>query len=108
MSKTVAAALEAGLLFLGCAGAAHAALIGTLPAALGGSDYQAYYDDALKVTWLANANLAATQHFGVTGSRGQTLLTLVAAINRDRNQSSLTPLMHCGRGPSMIVSRHHH
>ncbi len=33
----------------------------------GGTDYQAYYDDVLDVTWLADANLAATNTFGVAG-----------------------------------------
>lgn len=33
-------------------------------------DGQAYYDDELDITWLADANLAATQDFGVTGIGG--------------------------------------
>jgi hypothetical protein len=36
---------------------AHAALIGVLPATMGGSDYQAYYDDQLDISWTANANI---------------------------------------------------
>lgn len=35
---------------------ASAALIGRLSATPGGSDYQAYYDDQLDITWLADAN----------------------------------------------------
>ncbi|HED12383.1 MAG TPA: hypothetical protein ENI62_01765 [Gammaproteobacteria bacterium] len=36
---------------------AHAALIGVLPTTSGGTDYQAYYDDQLDITWTANANI---------------------------------------------------
>ena len=36
---------------------AHAALIGVLPATSGGTDWQAYYDDQLDITWTANANI---------------------------------------------------
>ena len=48
-------------------GVSDAALLGRLPLTPGGTDYQAYYDNTLNVTWLANANLAATQNFGVAG-----------------------------------------
>ena len=44
---------------------AHAALIGVLPATSGGTDYQAYYDTDLDITWLADANLAASNTFGI-------------------------------------------
>ena len=43
----------------------NATLIGVLPATPGGTDYQAYYDDVLDVTWIANANLAASNTFGL-------------------------------------------
>lgn len=33
---------------------------------------QAYYDDVLNITWVADANLAATNNFGVKGSIGNT------------------------------------
>ncbi len=36
---------------------AHAALIGVLPATPAGTDWQAYYDDRLDITWTANANI---------------------------------------------------
>ena len=36
---------------------AHAALTGVLPATLGGTDWQAYYDDQLDISWTANANI---------------------------------------------------
>jgi len=39
---------------------ANAALIGRLAATPGGTDYQAYYDDAADLTWLADANAAGT------------------------------------------------
>jgi len=37
---------------------ANAALLGRLAATEGGTDYQAYYDDETKLTWLADANAA--------------------------------------------------
>ena len=36
---------------------AHAALVGVLPATVGGTDYQAYYDDQLDISWRADANI---------------------------------------------------
>ncbi|HHQ13394.1 MAG TPA: hypothetical protein ENK16_00045 [Chromatiales bacterium] len=45
---------------------ADAALIGILPATPGGTDYQAYYDEDIDVTWAADANLFVTQSFGLT------------------------------------------
>jgi len=44
---------------------ANAALHGRLPATLGGTDYQAYYDDHLNITFLRDANLAASNTFGL-------------------------------------------
>jgi hypothetical protein len=49
-----------GLLLLLSFGSAHAALLSRA----GG---QAYYDDVLNITWLADANLADTNDFGVAG-----------------------------------------
>lgn len=43
----------------------QATLIGRLPATPGGTDYQAYYDDVLDITWIANGNLAASNTFGL-------------------------------------------
>ena len=45
----------------------QAALVGVLPATMGGTDWQAVYDDDLDISWVANANLADTMNFGVTG-----------------------------------------
>jgi hypothetical protein len=42
-------------------GVAQAEFFGALPVTLGGSDWQAYYDDQLDITWVANANLAGTR-----------------------------------------------
>ncbi len=39
------------------ASSANAALTGILPATPGGTDWQAYYDDQLDITWLGNANV---------------------------------------------------
>ncbi len=47
---------------------ADAALLGRLPATPGGTDYRAYYDDDLNVTWIADANLAASNNFGTSGA----------------------------------------
>ena len=44
------------------------ALVGRLPATPGGMDYQAYYDTDLNITWLADANLAASKSFGISSS----------------------------------------
>jgi hypothetical protein len=44
---------------------AQAALLGRAALTPGGTDYQAYYDDVLNITWMADANLAATEDFGV-------------------------------------------
>ncbi len=46
---------------------AQAALLGRAALTPGGTDYQAYYDAVLNITWLANANLAMTNSFGVSG-----------------------------------------
>ena len=42
---------------LGFLSSANAALIGRLPSTVGGTDYQAYYDDVLDITWTADANI---------------------------------------------------
>jgi len=54
-------------LILICSTASHAALIGRAPASPGGMDYQAYYDDVLNITWLADANYAQTSGFDADG-----------------------------------------
>ena len=48
--------------------AANAALLGRLPLTPGGADYQAYYDTDLDITWVADADLAATNTFGLPRS----------------------------------------
>ncbi|HHQ14463.1 MAG TPA: DUF1566 domain-containing protein [Chromatiales bacterium] len=52
---------------LSVSGTCHAALLGRLPATSGGNDYQAYYDDALDITWLADANYAKTSGYDFDG-----------------------------------------
>lgn len=59
-------ALAVALLTL-AASSSNAALLGRAPITPGGTDYQAYYDTVLNITWLADANLAATNTFGVSG-----------------------------------------
>jgi len=63
--KTTAGVFWAGVLAMGLSLPAQAALQGRLPATAGGTDYQAYYDTTLNITWLADANLAATNTFGL-------------------------------------------
>jgi hypothetical protein len=45
----------------------QAALLGRLPVTLAGTDYQAYYDTVLNVTWAADANLALTFGWNADG-----------------------------------------
>ena len=61
MRHSVIAAVVLGL----TAATADAALLGRLPVTPSGTDYQAYYDDVLNITWLADANLAKSQTFGL-------------------------------------------
>ncbi len=49
---------------------AQASLSGRAPLTPDGTDYQAYYDTVLDITWLADANLASTNTFGVLGIGG--------------------------------------
>lgn len=49
------------------AGSANAALLGRVPATPGGSDYQAYYDTGLNITWLADANYAKISGYSNNG-----------------------------------------
>ncbi|MEE9303361.1 MAG: hypothetical protein V3U84_06210 [Thiotrichaceae bacterium] len=41
----------------------HAAFVGRLPATPGGTDYQAYYDDQLDITWTADANINGLENW---------------------------------------------
>lgn len=43
----------------------QAALLGRAPLTPGGTDYQAYYDSVLDITWTADANLSASESFGL-------------------------------------------
>jgi hypothetical protein len=66
--------------------AANAALVGRDLNGSAGS-FEAYYDTTLNITWLANANLALTNTFGVSGINAQgrmewdTANTYIAAMN---------------------------
>jgi hypothetical protein len=48
----------------------NAELQGRLPTTSNGTDYQAYYDTVLNVTWLKDANLAASNQFGMDSFTG--------------------------------------
>jgi len=54
----------AGIILCLIAAASNAALLGRAPLTPGGTDYQAYYDTVLNITWLADANYALTESFG--------------------------------------------
>ncbi len=62
------AAAATVLLVLALASPAPAALLGRAAATAGGSDWQAYYDDTLDITWLADANYAQTSGYHPTGN----------------------------------------
>ena len=56
----------AGVLFC-MAASSQAALLGRAPLTSGGTDYQAYYDTVLNITWLADADFAQTSAFDADG-----------------------------------------
>jgi hypothetical protein len=58
------------LTFCLATGTAQASLLGRSALTEGGTDYQAYYDDAQNITWVADANLAASNAFGVADISG--------------------------------------
>ena len=69
MKTNILGAVFAGLIAVVSlsARAAVLPLEGRLETAPGSGVYQAYYDPNINVTWLADANLAASNTFGVTG-----------------------------------------
>ena len=72
-------ALSVGLISLGLASSADAALVGRLAATPGGTDYQAYYDTEADLTWLADANYAQTSGYTGTGVLSDGRMTWQAA-----------------------------
>ena len=67
MNKSRLLGAVCAILFTLITVSANAALVGVLPATSGGMDWQAVYDDDLGISWVANANLAESNTFGVTG-----------------------------------------
>ena len=71
---------------------AHAALVAV---SIGGGTNNAVYDDVLDITWLANANLAASNTFGVAGINGSGRMTWdtaqswISAMNSDGSNGYL-------------------
>ena len=60
----------------------QATLLGRLPATPGGSDYQAYYDTVLNITWLADANDAQTSGYDADGLMvWSTALNWIGSLN---------------------------
>ena len=96
---------------------AQASLLGRAALTPGGTDYQAYYDTDLSITWLADTNYAATNSFGVTTtSNGGPASMNVANANAWIDQlnavghlgangwrlpSTLQPDPHCGEQGSI-------
>jgi len=68
---------------------AMAQLIGRLETSPGTGVFQAYYDDVLDISWLADANLADTERFAVSGiatsgsMRWATVDAWITAMNND-------------------------
>ncbi len=65
MTNRMASVLLLSTIFLSLFSTAEAALVGRLPATPGDTDFQAVYDIDRDITWLADANLAASNTFGV-------------------------------------------
>ena len=65
---------------IGLTGSADGALFGRLETAPGSGVYQAYYDDQLDITWLADANFAKTTGFSDDDSADGSMLWAVAKI----------------------------
>jgi hypothetical protein len=63
MFRSVAITLTLGF----ATATAQAALLGRAALTPGGTDYQAYYDDVLDLTWLADANYAQTMSYDPDG-----------------------------------------
>lgn len=59
---------------------ANAAFFGCLPVNPGGADYQAYYDDQLDITWLANADAAKGTIYDDGESATDGAMTLASAM----------------------------
>ena len=75
--------LIAGLFLIGFSAGAQAALFGRAPATPGGTDYRAYYDTTLDVTWLANANYARTTGYDADGAMSwEQSRSWIAHLNR--------------------------
>ena len=68
--QSLKVAISVGLISLGLASSADAALVGRLAATPGGTDYQAYYDTEADLTWLADANYAATSGYAAANANG--------------------------------------
>lgn len=61
---------------------AQAALLGRAALTPGGTDYQAYYDDVLGITWLADADYAKTSGYDADGlMTWSASLAWIAALN---------------------------
>lgn len=60
---TLRSLLSMGLAAAFCATSAQASLTGRLPATPGGTDWQAFYDDELDITWTASGGLLGSGHW---------------------------------------------
>jgi hypothetical protein len=81
-------------------------LIGVLPATTGGTDYQAYYDPAADLTWLANADAAGTTMNWATANAWAAVLDIdgIAGADGWRLPTTLQPDSSCGTQVSGVSS----
>ena len=111
MKKQTITTISVGLMALGLAGTADAALVGRLAASPGGTDYQAYYDEDADLTWLADANVAGAMNWvdannwaanldvdGITGWRLPTTMQPDASCEDQINNGASFPLQGSGTG----------
>ena len=107
--QSLKVAISVGLISLGLASSADAALIGRLAATPGGTDYQAYYDTEADLTWLADANYAQTSGYDADGlmtwqaANDWAAQLTVGGISGWRLPTTLQPDASCG-GQSGSVS----
>ena len=75
------------MLSLGLPAFAQARLVGILPKTAGGTDYQAYYDTGMNLSWLANADMNGLMHWS-TANRWAEDLTVTGYVGGTQTVSS--------------------
>ena len=109
--QSIKVAVSVGLISLGLASSANAALVGRLAATPGGTDYQAYYDTEADLTWLADANYARTSGYPRTYGDGSMIWQVandwaaqltVDGVSGWRLPTTLQPDASCGNQSGSI------